>query len=60
MTARSFTREELDALATPPAEQFAASVASGNGWVTEDRYNAGVATRDRTLVVAIQHEEYTE
>ena len=29
MTTQSFTREELDALATPPAEQFAASVASG-------------------------------
>ena len=43
-----------------PSPETAASVASGNGWVTGDRYNAGVANRDRTLVVAIQHEEYTE
>jgi hypothetical protein len=30
MTAPSFTRAELDALATPPAEQFAAAVADGD------------------------------
>src|SRR6266550_1103938 len=30
MSTRLFTRAELDALATPPAEQFAASVAAGD------------------------------
>jgi hypothetical protein len=30
MTARAFTRAELDALATPPAAQFAAAVAGGD------------------------------
>ena len=33
---------------------------SGNAWVTGGRYNAGVAIQDRTLMVAIRHEEYTE